>query len=51
LRAEAGLGAKRTGMRERRPEGGKKELGPDTSETEHDPYFGPYAGGEESAVL
>ena len=33
LRAEAGLGAKRTGTRERRPEGGKKELGPDTSES------------------
>jgi hypothetical protein len=33
LRAEAGLGAKRTGTRERRPEGGKKELGPNTSES------------------
>jgi len=33
LRAEDGLGAKRTGTRERRPERGKKELSPDTSES------------------
>ena len=33
LRSEAGLSAKRTGTRERRPERGKKELSPDTSES------------------